>query len=87
MPRLKRLIKYFRFEEGNRNRIELGVGIRLNPETHRLQLAEPYDADPAGATARTWVTNPHTVKQWLGFEAVIHHGTEGGSTPAGAPTK
>lgn len=74
--RVKRLIKRFQFEERNRSRITLGTDVRLNPETHRLQLKEtsagtyPTTAD---LYAKTWVTTPERVKQWLGFEALIAH--------------
>lgn len=73
--RLRRLIKRFAFEEKNRDRIDLtDTKIRLNPRTNRLELAEPYTTDAAGATAETWVTNPSTVKQWLTVEIEIEHG-------------
>jgi len=74
--RVKRLIKRFQFEERNRSRITLGTDVRLNPETHRLQLKEtsagtyPTTAD---LYAKTWVTTPERVRQWLSFEAEIVH--------------
>lgn len=85
MRRLKKLIKTFDFNEGNRERITLNPGVRLDPEAHHLVLSGlPFDTAPASPViAKTWITNPNTVKQWLGFEAVIEHVTEGGSTPAG----
>jgi hypothetical protein len=80
--RLKRLIKTFSLEEKNRSRIELGAGVRLNPATHKVQLAEDdsdeYPTDP-DLYVKTWVTHPTTVKQWLSFEAVIQHGYDGGT--------
>ena len=87
MRRVKRLIKTFDFNSGERDRITLNPGIRLDPEKHHLVLeGPPFDPSPGSPViAKTWVTNPNTVKQWLGFEAVIQHVTEGGSTPAGKP--
>lgn len=85
MRRVKRLIKTFDFNEGNRGRITLNPGVRLDPNNHHLVLSgPPFDDAPASPViAKTWVTNPNTVKQWLGFEAVIQHVTEGGSDPSG----
>jgi hypothetical protein len=75
--RIKRLIKRFVFEEDNRSRIELVSNTRLDPQAHRLKLSEPYQIS---GVAKTWVTNPKSVKQWLGFQAVIHNATIGGSS-------
>lgn len=79
--RVKRLIKRFKFEEENRDRIELVSNVRLDPYAHRLKLSEPYQSS---GVAKTWVTHPQSVKQWLGFQAVITHATEGGAS-GGAP--
>ncbi len=49
----------------------LDADIRLNPDTQRLELVGPPFSTAAGITAKTRVWNPSTVKQWLGFEAVI----------------
>lgn len=71
--RVKRLIKRFSFEEDNRALITLGAGTRLDPDAHRLVLqGPPYSTDP-DQSAETWVWNPGSVKQWLGFEAVVTH--------------
>lgn len=87
MRRIKRLIKTFDFNEDNRDVITLNPGVRLDPQKHHLVLSgPPFNIAPTSPViAKTRVTNPNTVKQWLGFEAVIEHVTEGGSTPAGAP--
>jgi hypothetical protein len=71
--RLKRLIKHFRFSNDNRYRIELGDDVRLNTETHKIQLKDangtyPLDTD---LYAKTWVANPDSVRQWLGFECEV----------------
>lgn len=90
MARLRRLIKYFKFEEQNRSRmVTLDEGVRLDPVANHLVLVgPPFDTAPGSpAIARTWVTNPQSVKQWLSFHAVIEHATVGSSTPAGVPTK
>lgn len=72
--RVKRLIKSFVFNETERKTITLGAGIRLNPDTdgrtkQRLELIGP--PFPTAGTAKTRVWNPSTVKQWLGFQAII----------------
>lgn len=74
--RLRKLIKRFDFTEDERKRIILGADVRLNPNLHVVHLQE--DADGLFPTAadlfvKSWLTNPNTVKQWLGFEAVITH--------------
>jgi len=79
--RIKRLVKRFKFEEDNRARIELVSNVRLDPLANRLKLSEPYQSS---GVAKTWVTNPSSVKQWLGFEVVIHHAMTGGAA-AGVP--
>jgi len=70
-----KLIKTFAFEEENRSRIVLGTGARLNPTSgfNRLQLAgEAFSTDP-DIFAKTWVTDPTTVQQWIGFEVIADH--------------
>lgn len=79
--RITRLIKRFVFEECNRDQIELVSNTRLNPVTNRLELSEPYQSE---GTAKTWVTHPTSVKQWLGFQVVVDHPSIGGSS-GGAP--
>lgn len=68
--RTRRLPKIFEFKESNRPRVTLGTGTRLNPNTNRLELAEPYTTDP-DLTAKTWVAFPRNVKQWIGFDVDI----------------
>lgn len=80
--RLRKLIKVFRFEEGNRARIELSsANIRLNPAEHVLQLkADAEGAYPTTADihAKTWVARPGAAKGWLLFQAdVIHVSVDG----------
>jgi len=76
--RLKRLIKTFQFDRSNYSRVTLGPDVRLNINENRLQLKETvygiteYKTDD-DLYAKTWVTNPNTVKQWLGFEAYVTH--------------
>lgn len=74
--RLKKIIKEFVFENGNRSLIELGVNVRLHPTMNRLQLKEDSNDEyptTADLYAKTWAANPESVKQWLGFEAVVYH--------------
>lgn len=71
--RTKKLIKRFIFNDDNRARFTLGAGTRLNPATHRLQLAEDASGNyplTLGLKAATWLAAPSSVKQWLGFEVV-----------------
>jgi len=82
--RLKKLIKEFVFEERNRSRITL-EGLRLNPCCHHLEIegeryplqGGPWPTDTE-LKAKTWLTNPKSVKQWLSFESV-HTEPEGTS--------
>jgi len=70
------LIKQFDFEERHRALITLGVDVRLHPQLERLQLKENAlgrYSTAADLYAKTWVANPNSVKQWLGFEAVVQH--------------
>lgn len=71
--RLKKLIKRFVFEESNRPRITLGSGTRLNPVTNRLELVLGNGgySTAADLRAQTWLAIPKSVKQWIGFEAVV----------------
>jgi len=76
--RLTNLIKEFRFLEEKRSVITLGTNVRLNPDKHWLQLKEDTnDGYPTTADlyAKTWVANPDSLKQWLGFEAEAVHTT------------
>lgn len=72
--RLKKLIKQFRFEEDERGRITLGTSVRLHPQLNHLQLEA--DADGAFPTAddlyaKSWVANPLSAMQWVGFDADV----------------
>lgn len=70
MRRLKHLIKRFDFNEDNRGRITLGPNVRINPELNRLELrlgATNVYPTTADLYAKSWVTNPKTVKRWVGF--------------------
>lgn len=69
--RLQKLIKEFRFSEDIRAKLTLGADVRLNPERHWLQLKEAADGTyplTADLQAATWISNPKSVKQWLGFD-------------------
>lgn len=74
--RLQKLIKEFRFAEDVRSRLTFGADIRLNPERHWLQLKEDangYYPLTADLQVETWVANPKSVKQWLGFDVEVLH--------------
>lgn len=74
--RLWKLIKRFCFLEEYRAKITLGTDVRLNPQTNRIQL-QANDAGEYPTTAdlyaKSWVTNPNTVKQWLNFQVFGTH--------------
>jgi hypothetical protein len=77
MRRLKKLVKKFEFIEENRSRITLGsTSVRLSPESAALQLRAINDTYPTTADlfAKTWLTNPRSVKRWIGFESVHVNG-------------
>jgi len=73
--RLKKLIKQFDFEERNRRDITLGSDVRLNPSGWLQLEADDDDVFPTTSNlyAKTWVANPDSVKQWIGFEAEVQH--------------
>lgn len=83
--RITKLVKHFHFEEENRKEITLGAGVRLNPKTDRLQLVGPPFA--ASGIAQTPVTNPTTVKQWIGFQAFVRQRFSGGAKVGGGIAK
>lgn len=78
MPRYRKWIKGFLFEEPIRHSLTL-EGVRLHPQRHRLELAPtasgnfPLDLD---MYARTRVTTPEACRKWSGFMAFT-------STPPG----
>lgn len=73
---LRDFIKHFTFKERDRDVITLGPSTRLNPTTHRAQLAESaagtYSTD-AGLYVKTWLAQPQAVREWRGFEAYVVH--------------
>jgi hypothetical protein len=68
--RTNTIIKSFVFEEKNRDKITLGSNVRLNPETNRLELKLTSGGYSTSANlyAKTWITNPTSVKKWTGFD-------------------
>lgn len=75
--KLKKLIKYFIFERKNLSKVTLGSDkVRLNIHDNVIQLAETspniYSTDD-DLFVKTWVTNPESVKQWLGFDVEVIH--------------
>jgi len=71
--RVKRLIKSFEFLEENRDLIELDSNVRLNPQENRVQLEDDGGTYSSSGVVKSWVANPSTVKQWLGFDAMIYN--------------
>lgn len=68
--RLKTIPKAFEFTNSRRSLITLGAGVRLHPSSHQIQLEATngsYSTD-ADLYAKTWVANPTSVKQWVGFD-------------------
>lgn len=80
---LTNVIKIFEMTEENRGRIDLAGGLRLNPDHlggTASYISLPHD--PANGfwfdlgtthSVATWVTNPTSVKEWLGFQVDIIH--------------
>lgn len=75
---LQKLCKTFLFQEANRSRLTFSdsTKIRLNPATNRLELkiqsynvvtGDPVYPTDTDLTVTTWITNPQTLVQWLGF--------------------
>lgn len=73
--RVRKLVKIFEFEERKRRVLTLGSDVRLNPSTHKLQLeaTDNFYSTDSDLYAKTWVTNPRSVKQWLGFDVEATH--------------
>lgn len=84
---LRSFIKLFTWEEGDRDRVTLGDGTRINPATHRAQLGS-YDSDVYPTDddlhVKSWVANPQAVRQWQGFEADVRHKRIDGETVTSA---
>lgn len=76
--RLRKLVKHFEFLSINRDKITLDDYTRLNEDENRAQLKEilfgieeyPTDDD---LYLKTWVAQPQSVQQWLGFEVEATH--------------
>ena len=73
--RLKKLIKRFDFTNDMRDYIELGSGVRLDAKEQYIKLIDDDGVYSLNLDmyAKTWVANPNSVKQWLGFECVIEN--------------
>jgi hypothetical protein len=72
--RTKKIVKHFDFAEINRNRLTFHAKVRLDPPTDRVILKEtlaggfPTDND---LYVRSWVANPESTRQWIGFQADV----------------
>lgn len=74
--RLTTLIRRFEFSEDWRHRVTLGVGARLNPEEHCVQLTpDAAGLYPTTANIRvaTELATMSRLQAWLAFQAVIDH--------------
>lgn len=77
MPRFRKMIKSFLFEESyRRDMVDLNSGVRLNPETNRLELT-PIGGGSYPTTldlfARTRLTTPEAVRKWTGFFVILNN--------------
>lgn len=91
---MQKLCKRFGFEEANRSRLTFSdsTKIRLNPITHTLELkqlgvnkvtGQPIYSTDADLSVTTWLTNPQTVKQWIGFSVNPQPQTQPAGTSVG----
>lgn len=73
--RLRKLIKWFPFEETFRKDITLGPDVRLNPRRNRLELKATADQFPTTPDlfAKTRVTTPARVKNYIGFFVILRN--------------
>lgn len=68
--KLSRIPVIISADETKRSEWTLGVGTRLNPDTHGIELVEPYSM-AADLEARTRIFNPQSLKRWIGFDVEI----------------
>lgn len=70
--RTKKLIKHFVLENKHRSKITLGPNTRLNPDSNAIELKSTDDLYPLDTDlyVKTWVANPMSVVQWIGFECM-----------------
>lgn len=77
MPRFRKMMKSFLFEEPYRSdMVDLNSGVRLNPQTNRLELT-PVGGGSYPTTldlfARTRLTTPEAVRKWAGFFVILNN--------------
>jgi hypothetical protein len=77
------LVKFFRWGEDTRDLVLLGPNVRINPDTSRAQLvadADGFYPTAANLFTRSRITDPSTVRGWVGFDArAIHYEDEQGT--------
>lgn len=76
MPRFRKMIKTFLFEEHNRrDMVDLNSGVRLNPQTNRLEIMTVGGSYPTTLDlfARTRLTTPEAVRKWTGFFVILNN--------------
>jgi len=66
MPRYRKWIKSFAFEEQDRSSLTL-QGVTIHPSRQCLEIAPVHGAYPTSALARTRVTKPGACRKWIGF--------------------
>jgi hypothetical protein len=87
--RVKKIIREIAFVEPIRDELTLGPGVRMDPDTERLQLKEsplhPGDRDiyptDLNLYAITPLFNPNSVKKWVGFDAYVVHAYDEDGAP------
>lgn len=83
MPRYRKMIKSFLFEESERRHMaDLNSGVRLNPKANRLEITPVgtgYYPTTLDLHARTRLTTPNAVRKWAGFFAIIENKKVSGS--------
>lgn len=84
MPRYRKMLKCFSFEEQfRRDMADLSSGVRLHPRRNRLELTPvggvtnegPFPTD-ADLHARTRLTTPGACRKWCGFFAILGNPTD-----------
>lgn len=81
--RVKKIIKEIVFVETIRPDLTLGAGVRMNPDTERLQLkvvGGSYSTD-ADLYAITPPFSPDSVKKWVGFDVYAVNAYDEAGTP------
>jgi len=81
--RTSKIIREITFVETIRPGITLGPGVRMNPDTERLQLkaTDGLYSTSTGLYATTPVFAPNSVKRWIGFDVYASHAYDEAGVP------